>query len=100
MVIDEKLINYLEDLSFISLSNEERQRICADLARIIAGMELLSSLDTTELPISELPLEKKMNDFTTYLRKDEVKISFPRDEILKNAPEANGESFMAPKTVE
>ena len=50
MVIDEKLINYLEDLSFITLSAEDRGRICADLENIIAGMELLSTLDTSSAP--------------------------------------------------
>ena len=46
MVIDEKLIKYLEDLSFITLSGEERGRIRRDLENILAGMDLLSKLDT------------------------------------------------------
>ena len=95
MVIDEKLIKYLEDLSFIILSNEERGRICADLENIIAGMELLSKLDTSSIPKQDLSLNLK-----TDLRKDEVTPSFPRNEILKNAPKANAETFVVPKTVE
>ena len=93
MVIDEKLINYLEDLSFITLSVEERARICADLQSIIAGMELLSELDTGGVPEQTL-------DCKTDLRKDEEIPSFPRSEILKNAPEADGETFVVHKAVE
>ncbi|MCL2101539.1 MAG: Asp-tRNA(Asn)/Glu-tRNA(Gln) amidotransferase subunit GatC [Fibromonadales bacterium] len=82
-------------MSFIILSNEERGRICADLENIIAGMELLSKLDTSSIPKQDLSLNLK-----TDLRKDEVTPSFPRNEILKNAPKANAETFVVPKTVE
>ena len=100
MVIDEKLINYLEDLSFITLSAEERERICADLESIIAGMELLSTLDTSSISAQILPPSFKTNLFITALRKDEVIPSFSRSEILKNAPQANKETFVVPKVVE
>ena len=95
MLIDEKLIKYLEDLSFITLSNEERGRIRTDLESIIAGMELLSKLDTDGVPEQTLSL-----NFKTNLRRDEAAPSFPRDEILKNAPVANGETFVVPRVVE
>ena len=95
MLIDEKLIKYLEDLSFITLSDEERGRICSDLESIIAGMELLSTLDTSSVKEQNLPLNLK-----TALRKDEVMPSFPRGEILKNAPEADEETFIVPRAVE
>ena len=95
MVIDEELIHYLEDLSFISLSGEERKRICGDLENILAGMELLSQLDTSRVEEETLCINMK-----TDLRKDAVQPSFLRDEILKNAPQANGETFIVPQTVE
>ena len=115
MVIDEKvinyeIINYLEDLSFITLSDEERDRICTDLKNIIAGMDMLSTLDTSGVSAQTSAANSKTNTFgtnafgtnafATELRKDEVTPSFPRDEILKNAPKANGETFVVPKTVE
>ena len=95
MAIDEKLIKYLEDLSFITLSDEERGRLCADLESIIDGMELLSRLDTSAVPHQALS-----SNFKTDLRKDEASRSFPRDEILKNAPVANGEAFVVPRIME
>ena len=96
MVIDEKLIHYLEDLSFITLSDGERGRVRADLESIIAGMELLSTLNPQVSSSARLfPPGLK-----TELRKDEVLPSFPRDEILKNAPQTNGETFVVPKAVD
>ena len=100
MVIDEKLIKYLEDLSFITLSTEERGRICTDLEKILASMELLSALDTSSLSDPALPAGFRTDLFVTGLRKDEVMPSFPCGEILKNAPQANGKTFVVPKTVE
>ena len=98
MVIDEKLIKYLEDLSFITLSNEERGRICTDLESIIAGMALLSELDTmSQQALSSQCITKPS---VPALRKDQVIPSFPREEILTNAPQANGEAFVVPQTVE
>ena len=93
MTIDEKQIRYLEDLSFLTLSPEERARICADLENIISGMAQLSSLDTSDMPLQAAPR-------ITDLRRDEVTPSLPREEILRNAPQANGEAFVAPAAVE
>ena len=95
MKIDEKLIHYLEELSCISLGGEERVRICSDLENILAGMALLTNLD-----IHDLPSEASYSDFETALRKDELRPSFPREDILKNAPEANADAFVVPKAVE
>ena len=100
MVIDHKLIKYLENLSYITLSDEERERICTDLQSIIAGMELLSCLDTDSVPEGSMSHNNPRNVFVPNLRKDEVLPSFPREEILKNAPQANGETFVVPQTVE
>ena len=98
-LIDEELIKYLEDLSFLSLSDEERGRISGDLEKIIAGMELLSALDTGELPDSDFAGHNRGFALNN-LRKDEVKASLSREEILKNAPEARGGAFAVPRAVE
>ena len=79
--------------------SEERGRIALDLKNIIAGMELLSALDTGDLPDSDLP-GNNSRPFVNDLRKDEVKSSFPREEILGNAPEFGAGAFLVPRTVE
>ena len=95
MVIDEKLINYLEDLSFLSLSSEEKERISRDLENILAGMELLSKLNTENIAEKDFTAL-----FVPNMRKDEVCPSLFKDIVLKNAPEAKNGTFVVPKTVE
>jgi aspartyl-tRNA(Asn)/glutamyl-tRNA(Gln) amidotransferase subunit C len=95
MIIDEKLIAYLEDLSCLTLSGPEKTRLAGDLKEILGGMERLGELDTENVGERSHPFDN-VNAF----RGDEAKASFDRELILKNAPQKNGEMFIAPKTVE
>ena len=47
--IDQELIEYLEDLSYLTLSQKEKQRLTGDLQEILERMTLLAALDT-EVP--------------------------------------------------
>jgi len=95
MQIDETLISYLEDLSYLTLSDEEKQRLSGDLKDILNGMAKLGELDTQDVPERSHPFNN-VNAF----RDDAVQASFPREFILSNAPERNDEMFIAPRTVE
>ena len=95
MQIDDKLIDYLEDLSCLTLSGGEKQRLSGDLMKILGYMERLGELDTTGVPERSHPFDN-VNAF----REDEAVVSFDRELILKNAPNRNDEMFIAPKTVE
>ena len=95
MVTDEKLIAYLEDLSCLIISDEEKPRLCANLENILKSMARLSELDTDGIPERSHPFDN-VNGF----RNDEVQKSFDRELILRNAPDRNDEMFIAPKTVE
>ena len=93
--IDDKLISYLEDLSCLSLSDGEKSRLTGDLQKILDYMARLGKLDTTGVTERSHPFDN-VNAF----RDDEVRPSFDRDLILKNAPVKNDEMILAPKTVE
>ena len=95
MEIDEKLIDYLEDLSCLTLSAEEKRRLTGDLRDILTGMEKLSALDTSGAAERSHPF-----DAVNAFREDRAEASFPRELILKNAPARNETMFLAPKTVE
>ena len=95
MQIDEKLIEYLEDLSYLSLSAEEKSRIKKDLKVILSDMERLSQLNTDDVLERSHPFDN-VNSF----REDVIADSFDRELILKNVPKRNNEMFVAPKTVE
>lgn len=95
MQIDDKLIAYLEDLSCLTLLADEKTRLAGDLQEILDYMARLGELNTDGVPERSHPFDN-VNAF----RDDKVSASFDRELILKNAPEQNGECFIAPKTVE
>ena len=94
MRIDENLISYLEELSCLTLSGAEKQRLKGDLGDILGGMARLSELDTEGVPERSHPF-----DHVNAFREDAVQPSFERELILRNAPEQDGGMIIAPKTV-
>jgi aspartyl-tRNA(Asn)/glutamyl-tRNA(Gln) amidotransferase subunit C len=95
MQIDNELIEYLEDLSCLALSNDEKTSLTGDLQKILDYMARLSEIDTSGVLERSHPFDE-VNAF----RDDEVRASFERELILKNAPFRNDEFTVAPKTVE
>ena len=95
MQIDEQLITYLEDLSCLNLSDEEKRRLEGNLDSILSGMARLSEVDTTGVPERSHPF-----DYVNAFREDEALPSFDRDLILANALEQNGTMLVAPRTIE
>jgi len=93
MLIDDKLISYLEELSNLSLSAEEKKRL--DLQKVIGGFTQFDELNTDGVPECVHPF-----DNVNIFRDDIVLPSFDRALILANAPVRNEEYFIAPKTVE
>ena len=92
MQIDDKLISYLENLSYLTLTEDEKGRLKDDLSKILRSMARLNELNTEKVPERSHPFDN-VNAF----RKDEVDASLDRELILKNAPEHNDEVFIAPK---
>jgi len=93
--IDARLISYLEDLSCLTLSDDEKHRLAKDLREILDGMARLGELDTDAVPERSHPF-----DHVNAFREDEAQASLDRGLILKNAPDRNDSMFIAPKTVE
>jgi len=95
MQIDDKLLSYLEDLSCLTFSADEKTKLAKDLQEILDYMARLGELDTNGVVERSHPFDN-VNDF----RDDTVFPSFNRELILKNAPVRNDEAIIAPKTVE
>jgi len=95
MHIDNELISYLEDLSCLALSDDEKNNLAGDLQKILDYMARLGELDTNGVPERSHPFDD-VNAF----RDDETRPSFERELILQNAPFKNDEFIIAPKTVE
>ena len=95
MTIDLKTIKHISKLSRISLDDEKAKKLEADLNSILKFIEKLNELDTgTVEPLTSIA-ETKLQ-----LRKDEIKSTNIREQILKNSPEENKDFFVVPKVVE
>ena len=95
MQIDDKLLEYLEDLSCLTLSANEKTKLTHDLQEILDYMARLGELNTDGVVERSHPF-----DNVNVFRDDAVRPSFDRALILKNAPVRNDEMIIAPKTVE
>ncbi|MCL2880820.1 MAG: Asp-tRNA(Asn)/Glu-tRNA(Gln) amidotransferase subunit GatC [Treponema sp.] len=95
MQVDAKLIVYLEDLTFLTLSDNEKVRMAADLQKILNDVSRLSEVNTDGVPECIHPF-----DTVNVFREDKVIPSLDREVLLANAPSRNDEMFAAPRTVD
>ena len=95
MTIDLKTVKHISKLSRISINEEKAKILEKDLNSIFEFIEKLNELDTTKIePLTSIA------DTVLQLRKDEIKSSNIRDQILKNSPDENKDFFVVPKVVE
>lgn len=94
-MIDEKMVDYISELSRLELEPGEKRAMTAELERIVAYMDVLNKLDTTGVePMSHVFPVKNV------LREDEAAPSQDRSELLAGSPAGDREAFLVPKTVE
>lgn len=94
MAITMQEIEHLAKLSKLALTDAEKERLTGEMQSILAFADKLSALDTDADPT--MSATEGQNVF----REDTVKPSLPTAAILQNAPEADMECFVVPKTVE
>ena len=95
MTIDLKTVKKISKLARISIDEEKAKKLESDLNSIFEFIEKLNQLDTSK---SE-PLTSVV-DVKLQLRKDEIKSTNIRDQVLKNSPDENKDFFVVPKVVE
>ena len=95
MKINEELIDYISDLSRLSLSEEQKSKAGEDLSDILDYVEKLNELDTAGMPEMSHPFDE-VNCF----REDIVTNSDDRDNLLSNAPDRRASYYKVLKTVE
>ncbi|MCP4438806.1 MAG: Asp-tRNA(Asn)/Glu-tRNA(Gln) amidotransferase subunit GatC [Aureispira sp.] len=94
MQIDKPLIQKLEKLAKLDLLDSERTALLQDLNKILTMVEKLEELDTTGVE----PLRYVIQE-PNYFREDIVTSKTSQSDILKNAPNTDGEHFRVPKFV-
>lgn len=85
-------VRHIAKLAKLSIPEEKIAQFEHELSDIVTMVEKLPEIG------GDANLLDPTN--TMELRRDEIKPSFPRDEMLKNAPQAAAGCFVVPKTVE
>lgn len=94
MNINKALISKLEKLANLELNSEEKDRIQADLNKMLGMVQKIEELDTEGVePLTHMTEE--VNQF----RPDEVKGQLEREEALKNAPVKDESYIKVPKVI-
>ena len=94
-IIDTKTVDEIAHLARLEFENEAKQEIIKDMNNMLAFIDKLNELDTTNIE----PLVY-MTDETNAFREDEVKIEMTQQEALMNAPKKDSDYFKVPKVVE
>ena len=97
MAIDRAQVRHVARLARLALSPEEEERFAAQLGHVLEYIARLEAVDVSGVePLSFAGDEKA----GLPLREDAVLPSLPRETVLAQAPEHDGESFVVPRIIE
>lgn len=92
MIIDDKLLKRLENLSAINIDENKKEEIKSQLSEILNFVENLNTID--------LPKDIPHINTPTLLREDIPINAEISNNVLENAPKAKDGFFIVPKIVE
>lgn len=95
MSVTEKQVEYIANLARLNLTADEKPRLVRDMNNILAYIDQLNELDTSEVePLAHvIPLPESF-------REDLPLPPLDHAEALKNAPDADSDYFRVPKVIE
>ena len=93
MAISRDEVLHVARLARLALTDEEIERLGAQLNAILEAVGKVSELDLSDVPPTSHPL-----DLVNVLAEDEPRPSLPLDEVFANAPERDGDAFRVPPT--
>lgn len=94
MSVTLKDVEHVAALARLSFSPEEKQNLVKELNEILAYMEQLNKLDTTNVePLSHVI------ELRNVFREDILRPGLSREEALKNAPAKTDKFFRVPKVI-
>ncbi|MGD2174123.1 MAG: Asp-tRNA(Asn)/Glu-tRNA(Gln) amidotransferase subunit GatC [Candidatus Brocadiaceae bacterium] len=95
MPITREQVDYVARLARLELTEEEKERFAGQLDAIIAYMDKLNELDTSQVEPMVHGIEGRQAG-----RPDRVRESLPRRDALCNAPESSEGCFRVPRIIE
>lgn len=94
MKVTKELVIHIAELAQLKLKEEEIEKFREELNQILEYVDKLNEIDISNVEPLSHPLPTK-----NIFRDDKVKKSVPREEALKNAPDATEEFFKVPKVI-
>src|SRR5947199_3337875 len=91
MAIDREQLRHVAQLARLELSDDELERLGAQLNDIIAAVSKVSELDLSDVPATSHPL-----DVVNVWGEDEPRPCLSVEDALANAPERDGDFFKVP----
>ena len=95
MKIDKEEILHIATLSRLNFTDEELAEVGEHLDNTLERFRALDAVD-----VSDVPPTAHILPYTNVLRADEPSEPMSRDELLKNAPETDGEAYIVKRVVE
>lgn len=95
MSISKEEVKNIANLSRLYLTDEDLEKYSSDLSSIVEFVNTLNEVDTEGVKPTDHIL-----DIKNVFRKDELKPSYDREELFKNAPTKEAGCISVPKTVE
>jgi aspartyl-tRNA(Asn)/glutamyl-tRNA(Gln) amidotransferase subunit C len=94
MSVTIKDVEHVASLAKLSFSEEEKQKLAAQLNEILKYMDQLDQLDTSNVePLSHVI------ELSNVFRKDELRPTLTQEEALRNAPAKTEKFFKVPKVI-
>ena len=87
-------VRHIALLGRLQLTDEEVAHFTPQLNQILDHFQQLQGIDTTDVELTTHAIQ-----MTNVWREDESRPSLPVDEVVANAPEANGGLFIVPRIV-
>lgn len=98
MKITEKEVRYVADLANLQLTDDEVQRMCAELNQILTHVDALNELDTSGVePMAQVLFDAPE---TATLREDRERPGLGSEVATANAPLAAAGCFKVPLVIE
>ncbi|HEX72479.1 MAG TPA: Asp-tRNA(Asn)/Glu-tRNA(Gln) amidotransferase subunit GatC [Candidatus Hydrogenedentes bacterium] len=93
--ISTKDVEYVASLAQLELDEAAKERLVQEMGEILAYMDKLNELDTTNVE----PMMHAM-EMTNVFREDVLESSMPHEAALQNAPVHDGQYFIVPRILE
>ncbi len=88
-------VRYIAALARLRFSEEEEHHMAEQMSEILAYMDKLNELDTTDVP----PMSHVLDLYNVF-REDDARQRITSEEALRNAPDADSDYFRVPKVIE